>query len=410
MCLVSIFIFTVGTFLLLLCTLSIYQILLHLFLSVILKHQDFSTGLYVSGKYVYTVDTTNGLQIVDVSTPSSPTLVGSYSVTSPTTVTVAGKYAYVVSSVDGVIVFDISNPSNPTLVGNYSGSVGANGIFISGKYAYVAANGSGLQIVDINGIETPSLYAGNIATNGLTVTENADFGNNLYVRNGLNVGMGGIFTDGVLSVAGTSSSFFGGNVGIGTTSPYAKLSVAGSGYFDGDVKASIFTATSTTATSTLPNLALTNLLFGSDYLTDITGSGLSITNGALMVTSLSSSTLANSVATFDSLGNLIGSTTLSISNGGTGTSTTPTFGQLLVGDGNGGYGLMATSTLGILASSAIGMGTQGFVPYYASGAQALTATSSLYISQESFIGIGTTTPNLCSLSIFCKFTSIPTCL
>ncbi len=41
-----------------------------------------------------------------------------------------------------------------------------------------------------------------------------------------------------------------GNVGVGTTSPYAKLSVSGNGAFDGNVLASSFTATSTTATST----------------------------------------------------------------------------------------------------------------------------------------------------------------
>jgi hypothetical protein len=42
----------------------------------------------------------------------------------------------------------------------------------------------------------------------------------------------------------------GGNVGVGTTSPYAKLSVSGSGVFDNNILASYFTATSTTATST----------------------------------------------------------------------------------------------------------------------------------------------------------------
>src|SRR3989339_612717 len=38
--------------------------------------------------------------------------------------------------------------------------------------------------------------------------------------------------------------FAGGNVGVGTTSPFAKLSVAGNGYFDGTLTASTITATS----------------------------------------------------------------------------------------------------------------------------------------------------------------------
>ncbi len=45
-----------------------------------------------------------------------------------------------------------------------------------------------------------------------------------------------------------------------------------------------FIATSTTATSTLPNLQITNLNFNSEYLTDITGGGLTIKNGALTAT------------------------------------------------------------------------------------------------------------------------------
>jgi hypothetical protein len=178
---------------------------------------------YVSGKYVYVAGGNPGLQIFDISNPVSPILIGEYNTSGLAySVHVSGKYAYIADSAAGLQIIDISNPIVPVLAGTYDTSGLAFGLHVSGKYAYVADSSSGLQIIDINGIETPSLYAGNIATNGLTVTENADFGNNLYVRNGLNVGMGGIFTDGVLSVAGTSSSFFGGNVGIGTTSPYAK--------------------------------------------------------------------------------------------------------------------------------------------------------------------------------------------
>ncbi len=66
-----------------------------------------------------------------------------------------------------------------------------------------------------------------------------------------NVGNGDLFQ---FNYAGTGMATFepGGDVGIGTTSPFAKLSVAGNGYFDGNVTASIFTATSTSATSTFP--------------------------------------------------------------------------------------------------------------------------------------------------------------
>ena len=72
-----------------------------------------------------------------------------------------------------------------------------------------------------------------------------------------------------------------GNVGIGTTSPYESLSVSGNAVITGITRSSNFIATSTTATSTFPNITFTNLSFGSDYITDLTGSGLSVVDGAL---------------------------------------------------------------------------------------------------------------------------------
>ena len=45
--------------------------------------------------------------------------------------------------------------------------------------------------------------------------------------------------------------------------------------------------------------------------------------------------------------------TVSVGYGGTGTSNAPTYGQLLLGNGNGGYTLAATSSLGILSGSSL---------------------------------------------------------
>jgi hypothetical protein len=45
--------------------------------------------------------------------------------------------------------------------------------------------------------------------------------------------------------------------------------------------------------------------------------------------------------------------TVSVSYGGAGTTNTPTFGQLLLGNGNGSYNFVATSSLGILSGSSL---------------------------------------------------------
>ncbi|MBU3925705.1 hypothetical protein KJ763_00855, partial [Patescibacteria group bacterium] len=54
-----------------------------------------------------------------------------------------------------------------------------------------------------------------------------------------------------------------GNLGVGTSSPFSKLSVGGSGWFDDYVTSSYFTATSTTATSTFPYLTSAGLQISS---------------------------------------------------------------------------------------------------------------------------------------------------
>ncbi len=73
-------------------------------------------------------------------------------------------------------------------------------------------------------------------------------------------------------------SYFINNVGIGTTTPYAKLSVAG------EVVGSYFTATSTTATSTFAWGISTNLLsVNSTTATSTFANGINLTNGCFAI-------------------------------------------------------------------------------------------------------------------------------
>src|SRR3989344_923045 len=118
-------------------------------------------------------------------------------------------------------------------------------------YGLYATNLSNQGIVDTNlkyGIYTT--ISGSAGSNyGLYVNHTGGATNNygLYI-NGLDSGS----TNYNIYSEGSAQSYLAGNLGIGTTSPYAKLSVVG------EVVGEYFTAT-TTSTSTLPRLSSTGI-------------------------------------------------------------------------------------------------------------------------------------------------------
>ncbi len=180
-----------------------------------------ANNLYVSGRYLYVADQSSGLRIIDVASSTAPAIVATISTpSSASTVYVSGKYAYV----PGSSVIDVSSSTAPVIVASLPSGAGVVGIYVSGKYAYIGGGASGFNIVDINGADISTASIGNIAVNDLTVWENIDAGNNLNVRNSLNVGMGGIMSDGFIAAQGVSiaagsvstpSLFFNSNTSTG---------------------------------------------------------------------------------------------------------------------------------------------------------------------------------------------------
>ncbi|HUO50790.1 MAG TPA: hypothetical protein VMU25_04480 [Candidatus Paceibacterota bacterium] len=103
-----------------------------------------------------------------------------------------------------------------------------------------------------------------------------------------------------------------------------------------------YTANTFTALQTINSASTTNL-------TAVYASSTQGFFGSLFVGSLSGILKATAGSISSALVNLTSDVTgiLPIANGGTGTSTTPSYGKLLVGNASGGYDLIATSSLGI---------------------------------------------------------------
>ncbi len=105
----------------------------------------------VQGNYAY-VGVGLRLEVLDVSDPTTPTVVGT---TEPfpnfvEDVAVSGTVAYVAAGGAGMYMLNISDPANPSVTGIYDTPGYAEGVAVDGRYAYVADGPYGLRIVDIS--------------------------------------------------------------------------------------------------------------------------------------------------------------------------------------------------------------------------------------------------------------------
>ncbi len=126
-----------------------------------------AVGVFVSGSYAYVADGNSGLQVIDVSNPSSPTLAGSYDTQGHFWgLFVSGGYAYVANGSSDLQVINVSIPTAPTLAGSYdTPGIAWGGVFVTDDYAYVADGSSGLQIINVSNPAAPTL-AGSYDTPG----------------------------------------------------------------------------------------------------------------------------------------------------------------------------------------------------------------------------------------------------
>ncbi|MBN1887776.1 MAG: carboxypeptidase regulatory-like domain-containing protein [Thermoflexales bacterium] len=122
-----------------------------------LSNYWYAHKVVVFGTYAYTANLYDGLHIIDVSSPLSPTEIGSYYTSGYVeNVILSGTYAYVTDG-SALHIVDVSDPARPTETGFYvvEDYVWINDIAVSGSYAYIADN-YGLQILDVSNPTTPT--------------------------------------------------------------------------------------------------------------------------------------------------------------------------------------------------------------------------------------------------------------
>ncbi len=117
-----------------------------------------ANAIKVSGNYAYiaTISDTQELMVVDISNPSSLSIDGSYDAAgtaNATDIFIVGNRAYLAresSAADEFFILNITTPTSPTLVNSYNAGAAVNGIYIDGTEAYLATSDDSQELMALD--------------------------------------------------------------------------------------------------------------------------------------------------------------------------------------------------------------------------------------------------------------------
>ncbi len=117
---------------------------------------DYPHNVAMAGSQLY-VASGSQLQIIDATTPMTPTLLGVYESTSwASSVAITGSVAYV-AAYGSLQTVDVTLPASPTLMSSAYRALGAiQSVAVQSPHAYVCADG-GLHTLDISAPDSPAL-------------------------------------------------------------------------------------------------------------------------------------------------------------------------------------------------------------------------------------------------------------
>lgn len=109
---------------------------------------DYALGTWLDGNRLYVACGSDGLQVVDVSDPANPIMLGVFNTGGTAReVVVAGNTAFVADTYGGLISIDVSDPANMTqLDAATTAGVAAISLAISGDYVFVAEYNAGVGV------------------------------------------------------------------------------------------------------------------------------------------------------------------------------------------------------------------------------------------------------------------------
>jgi len=133
-----------------------------MYMESILGSVDTPSSAYdvtLSGNLAFVADRDSGLQVVDVSDPQNPFIIGSVDTSDALSVALSGNLAFVADGYGGLQVADVSDPHHPTIIASMATPGAASDVALSGNLAFIADWDSGLQVVDVSDPHNPAIIA-----------------------------------------------------------------------------------------------------------------------------------------------------------------------------------------------------------------------------------------------------------
>jgi hypothetical protein len=113
--------------------------------------------VYINGDLAFVSDPDFGTEIIDISDPENPTVIGSITENTITGVIVTDTLLFATGS-PVLQIYDITDISNPSPISSYPGYWRGDCLKIQGNYAFIANTYDGLTIIDISETQNPILF------------------------------------------------------------------------------------------------------------------------------------------------------------------------------------------------------------------------------------------------------------
>ncbi|MBT3816753.1 MAG: hypothetical protein HOG08_00215, partial [Candidatus Magasanikbacteria bacterium] len=167
-------------------------------------------SVYADDDYVFAGNSDGTIDILDVDDMSSIRQVAQIGVgivgLSPIEIIRAGDYLYVADLLDGLRIIDISDPTSATLVSSDDQGGSFYGLSVIGSYVYLANAQSGLRIYDIGSTEIANASIGTLDLSYLEVDHFAQFRDGVHVQNGMHIGNDGLLVGGDIGIYANTTS------------------------------------------------------------------------------------------------------------------------------------------------------------------------------------------------------------